>query len=330
MTYKFNLFENPFPPTESVQKAAEKGLAEMNRYSDIKDLKTLKNLLSEYNFNFPPEKIIVSHGSDMLLREIINVFSAGRKIILLEPSFFHISRFANHQAKKIIKIKLSPPNFNIDVDILLNELKEPTLILFDNPNNPTGKSILDMDLVEEILKNNNSLLVIDEAYFEYSAQTFAPFVQKYHNLAIIRTMDKAFSLAGLRLAYLLAGDYFLKYLFDYPQLLSKPTVYAAIDSLQQTDVMRQNVMTVVSEKERLSKKLKELKFEIFPSHTNFVLVKSPIADLQIRLLQEDIYIYDLSYTYLPGFYVFTIGTPDENEILLSTIIKIKNNENNEI
>jgi histidinol-phosphate aminotransferase len=323
MSYSFNSFENPFLPAESVQKAAEKGLSEINRYADIQDLKTLKNLLSEYIFNFLPDKIIVSHGSDMLLREIINIFSAGRKIIVFQPSFFHISRFATQQATKIIKIQLSPPNFNFDVDFLLSELKEPTLMLVDNPNNPTGKLILDNTLIEKILKNNNSLLVVDEAFYEYSTHTFAPFIEKYQNLAIIRTMDKAFSLAGLRLAYLLAGEYFLKYLSDYPQLLSKPTIYAAIDSLQNPSEMNQNVMAVISEKERVSKTLKELNFEIYPSFTNFLLVKSPIAELQTILLQKDIQIYDLSNTYLSNFYVITIGTFDENDVLINTIWKIK-------
>jgi histidinol-phosphate aminotransferase len=323
MSYNFNSFENPFPPAESVQKAAEKGLIEMNRYSDIKDLKTLKKLLSEYNFNFLPDKIIVSHGSDMLFREIINIFSAGRKIIVFQPSFFRLSRFATQQATKFIKIQLSPPNFNFDVDFLLSELKEPTLMLVDNPNNPTGKLILDNDLVERILQNKNSLLIIDEAYYEYSTHTFAPFIEKYQNLAIIRTMDKAFSLAGLRLAYLLAGEYFLKYLSDYPQLLSKPTIYAAIDSLQKPGEMNQNVMAVISEKERVSKTLKELNFEIYPSFTNFLLVKSPIAELQTILLQKDIQIYDLSNTYLSNYYVITIGTFDENDVLINTIWKIK-------
>jgi histidinol-phosphate aminotransferase len=323
MSYNFNSFENPFPPAESVQKAAEKGLAEMNRYSDIKDLKTLKKLLSEYNFNFLPDKIIVSHGSDLLLRDIINIFSAGRKIIVFQPSFVRLSRFATQQATKIIKIQLSPPCFNFDIDFLLSELKEPTLILVDNPNNPTGKLILDNDLVERILQNKNSLLVIDEAYYEYSTHTFAPFIEKYQNLAIIRTLDKAFSLAGLRLAYLLAGEYFLKFLSDYPQLLSKPTIYAAIDSLQKPGEMNQNVMAVISEKERVSKTLKELNFEIYPSFTNFLLVKSPIAELQTMLLQKDIQIYDLSNTYLSNFYVITIGTSVENNILINTILKIR-------
>jgi len=196
-------------------------------------------------------------------------------------------------------------------------------MLVDNPNNPTGKLILDNTLIEKILKNNNSLLVVDEAFYEYSTHTFAPFIEKYQNLAIIRTMDKAFSLAGLRLAYLLAGEYFLKYLSDYPQLLSKPTIYAAIDSLQNPSEMNQNVMAVISEKERVSKTLKELNFEIYPSFTNFLLVKSPIAELQTILLQKDIQIYDLSNTYLSNFYVITIGTFDENDVLINTIWKIK-------
>ena len=78
----------------------------------------------------------------------------------------------------------------------------------------------------------NVLQLVDEAYYEFSKQTFAGLIKKYPNLAITRTMDKAFSLAGLRIGYLLAGDYFKDQFFDFPAFLSRPTLFAAIEALK--------------------------------------------------------------------------------------------------
>jgi len=320
MILKFHTNENPYAPTKRVQKAAIKGLKEINRYSDLKYLYELKTLLGKYN-SVPSDNIVVSHGSDLLLREIINIFSRNRKIITVNPSFFPISKYALQQARKLIKIQLSPPDFNFNQDLLLNELNEPSLIVIDNPNNPTGKILLDDNLVEKILQNENALLLVDEAYYEFSGQTFAALIKKYPNIAITRTMDKAFSLAGLRLGYLLTGDFFKDYFFDFPSFLSKPTLFAAIEILRNPEYMTANMNKILSEKLRLEKELTKLGIQVFPGSANFILIKSNFPDFGKKLMDAEVFIKDLSDEWIEGFYRISIGLPEENNALLSIIKK---------
>lgn len=313
--------ENPYLPAEGIRKAAVKGMENINRYSELKYLNELKKLIGNYN-NLPLDRVILSPGSDFLLREIINIFSEDRKIIMVNPSFFQVSQYAMKLARKLIKIQLSPPGFKLDPELILNELDEPTLLIIDNPNNPTGVSILDNKLVENILQNKNVLLLVDEAYYEYSGQTFAGLIKKYPNLAITRTMDKAFSLAGLRLGYLLAGDYFKDQFSDFPAFLSRPTLFAAIEALKNPEFVTENIKKIISEKARIEEELKKTGIEVFPGSANFILIKSKVPDFEKKLMDSGILIKNLSEEWLNGFYRISIGLPEENDILLSIMKNI--------
>jgi histidinol-phosphate aminotransferase len=324
MILKFHTNENPYSPTERVQKSALKGLKEINRYSELKYLYELKTLLGNYN-NVPSDNIVVSHGSDLLLREFITIFSKDRKIIMVNPSFFPVTQYALKQASRLTKIQISPPDFKLDHNLLLNELNEPSLIVIDNPNNPTGKILLDDNSVENILQNKNALLLLDEAYYEFSGQTFAGLIEKYPNLAITRTMDKAFSLAGLRLGYLLTGNFFKDHFFDFPSFLSKPTLFAAIEAIKNPEYMTANVNKIMSEKLRLEKDLTKLGIQILQGSANFILIKSNLSDFGKKLMDVGVFIKDLSDEWIEGFYRISIGLPEENNALLSIIKKIQDN-----
>ncbi len=315
--------ENPYLPAESIRKAAVKGIENVNRYSELKYLNELKKLIGKYN-NLPLDRVILSPGSDFLLREIINIFSKDRKIIMVNPSFFPVSQYAMKLARKLTKIQLFSPGFKLDPELILNELDEPTLLIIDNPNNPTGAILLDNKLVEDILKNKNILLLVDEAYYEFSGQTFAGLIKKYPNLAITRTMDKAFSLAGLRLGYLLMGNYFKDQFSDFPAYLSTPTLFAAIEALKNPEYLTKNVNKIKEERERISKFLKKIGFEVFPSETNFILIKTKIPDFAEKLKNAEIIIKNLSDEWLNYYYRISIGLPKENDTLLSIIKKTYN------
>ena len=313
--------ENPYLPAESIREAAVKGMENVNRYSELKYLNELKMLIGKYS-DIPSDRVILSPGSDFLLREVINIFSKDRKIIMMNPSFFPVSQYAMKLARKLTKIQISPPDFKLDRNLLLNELNEPTLLIIDNPNNPTGKILIDDSLAEKILQNKNALLLVDEAYYEFSGQTFAGLIKKYPNLAIIRTMDKAFSLAGLRLGYLLAGGFFKDQFSDFPASLSRPTLFAAIEALKNPEYLTINVNKILSEKARVEKELTKIGIQVFPGSTNFILIKSKLPDFGKKLMDSGTIIKDLSEEWLNGFYRISIGLPEENDALLSII---KNN-----
>jgi len=193
--------------------------------------------LTEYS-GVPKKHIIQSPGSDLLLREVIHTYSQGRKIVIVSPSFFPTIQVAKQFAAKLISIRLSPPDFDLYPDILLDQLTEPCLLILDNPNNPTGKALLDRKIVASIAVHKDVLMVIDEAYYEFSGITFAGMVQAYPNLAITRTMDKAFSLAGARIGYMIAGEAFLDAFSSFYMILPRPSLGVAIQALKDPGYMR--------------------------------------------------------------------------------------------
>ncbi len=324
MMIRLDMNENPYEPPENVLDAVAKGIRNVNRYSELKYLSELQKLIGSYS-TVSPDRVIVSPGSDFLLREVINVFSKDRKIIVVNPSFLPALENAKVFSRKLIKYQLVPPEFKLNPEIILGELDEPTLIIIDNPNNPTGKILLDENLVENILQSENALLLINEAYYEFSGFTFANFVEKYPNVAITRTMDKAFSLAGLRLGYLLAGDYFKLGLSDFPKFLSGPTIFAAIETLKNPGYVTQNIRKITDERKRLERELEKTGIEVFPTNTNFLLIKSAIPDFAKILIDSGIMITDLSGEWLNDFYTISIGLPEENNALLTAINNVITN-----
>ncbi len=322
MMIKLNMNENPYPPPENVLKAAKQGMNNINRYSELEHSNNLIELLASYN-NISKERIILSPGSEFILREIVNIFSKDKKLIMINPTFFPALEHAAKTAKKIVKYQISPPKFKLKQKIILDELYEPTLIIIDNPNNPTGKMVLDKSFVEKILQNENVLLLADEAYYEFARHTFIDLIEKYPNLAIARTMDKAFSLAGLRLGYLIAGNYFLTELSDFPRFLPAPTISAAIEALKSYEYVNENIKRIIGERKRVEDELDKLGVEIFPGEANFILIKCKIPNLAKKLRDKGIIIKDLSIDWLDGFYRISIGLPEENDAFLLEIGNIK-------
>lgn len=325
MIINLNNNENPYVPSENIYKAAIEGLKKINRYSELESAVELKKLLGDY-CNVSTDRIVLSHGSELLIREIINTFLDDRKIIMVSPSFFTIGQHSLRQARKLTRIQISPPDFKLDPDSLLAELNEPTLLIVDNPNNPTGKILIDESIAEKILKNKNTLLLINEAYYEFSEQTLAPLIEKYPNLIITRTMDKAFSLAGLRLGYLLMGDYFKDHFLNFPTCISTPTLFASIEALKNQESMKVNVDNILNEKARVEKELFNAGIQVFPGKANYILIKTNIPDFDRKLNNEEISICNLSGGWFDGYYRISIGLPEENNKLLSTIKKIVKND----
>lgn len=243
----------------------------------------------------------------------------------MSPSFFPVTKYALQQARKSTRIQISPPDFKVDPSLLVNELNEPALLILDNPNNPTGKILIDNGTAEKILQNKNVLLVVDEAYYEFSGQTLASMLENYPNLAITRTMDKAFSLAGLRLGYLLIGDYFKDHFSDFPINISTPTLFAAIEALKKPEYMTANVDEILNEKIRVEKELSKIGIQVFSGKANFILIKTNIPDFGKKINNEKLSICDLSDEWIDGYYRISIGLCQENNKLLSIIKKISTN-----
>ena len=313
--------EMPFLPPENVVRAAREGLLKLNRYAAQKDLKQLKDLLAGYT-GVPEAHIIPGPGSDFLLREIIHSFSGGRKVVMVSPSFMPTVQKAKQFATKFVGIRLSPPGFGLNPGLLLDELTEPTLVIIDNPNNPTGKILIDRQTVQRVLSTKNTFLVIDEAYFEFSEVTFADLVTDYPNLAVTRTLDKAFSLAGARVGYLAAGKYFANAFTSFYALLPQSSLHAAIAALQSVAYMKKNVHKVATERERLYKKMIELGADVYSSRANFLLVKTNIPEIAMELKEMGVLVSDISSQFTSGAIRVSVGRREENNTFIDAYRKI--------
>jgi histidinol-phosphate aminotransferase len=312
--------EMPYPPSPGVVKAAQQGLARLNRYADPAELEALRGLLASYS-GVPRDCVVLSPGSDLLLREVIHTFSQGRRVITASPSFFPTVQAAKQFAAEWLSIRLSPPAFDLDVELLMEVLEGPSLVVLDNPNNPTGRLLLGLAVVEALLQQENVLLVIDEAYYEFSEVTFADRVADHPRLAVIRTLDKAFSLAGARVGYGIAGETFQDALSSFYAFLPRPSLCAAIEALKRPEDMKENVRRVVGERERLRRALDELGIHVYPSSTNFLLVQSEVPDLVTQLRDEGVLVADVSDQLPAGFFRVSIGTPGENDAFFEALAK---------
>jgi histidinol-phosphate aminotransferase len=327
---KLNMNEIPYLPPRKVTDAAQKALSKINRYPRAKDLEVLRKLLADYS-GVQKRHIILSPGSELLLREIIHMFSRGRKVIMVNPSFFPTVQCANQFATKSVRVQLRPPEFNLSSELIVNELSEPCLVIIDNPNNPTSKILMDKRMAKAIIEDKNTLLVIDEAYYEFSGVTFADMVEEHPNLAVVRTMDKAFGLAGARIGYLIAGDDFLDAFSTFYAFLPQSSLYVAMEAVRDPSYIKRNIEHTIAERERMSEKLEEMGLQVYPSNTNFLLIKTDILDLVRELKARGVLVLDLSSQWLSGFVRVSVGTPKENDIFLSRvkeIIKVSNQRNN--
>jgi histidinol-phosphate aminotransferase len=326
-TIRLHMNEVPYPPPQRVVEAARMGLAKLHRYADPEALQRLRELLSQY-VGVPTRHVILSPGSDLLLREIVHTFSHGRTVVTVSPSFFPTVQAVRQFASSRISFRLSPPTFQLNRNLLTDGLDEASLMIVDNPNNPTGSLLLDRGLVQGIVEHPEVLLVIDEAYYEFSGVTFADMVVDCPRLAVIRTMDKAFSLAGARVGYAIAGEAFLETFSTFYAFLPQPSLCAAMEALRSSVCMRENVRRIIEERERLRQALDHVRAEhpdgvrTYPSSTNFLLVRTQIPDLARRLGDAGVLVADVSRQLPSGFIRVSVGTREENDAFLNSYVKI--------
>jgi histidinol-phosphate aminotransferase len=322
---RLNMNEVPYSPPQRIIEAAQRALSNLNRYADLENLEYLRRLLADYA-GVSKKHVILSAGSNLLLREVIHIFSQRRKVVRVSPSFLPTVEAAKQFAIKSVSIRLSPPDFDLNPEMLMKTVKEPTLVLIDNPNNPTGKILLDRATVESLTQNTDIFVVIDEAYYEFSQVTFSKMVHDRSNLAITRTMDKAFGLAGARIGYIIAGESFLNAFSSYDPFLPQCSLYAAIEALNDLSYMKQNVRRVIEERERVLRKLDKLGAHVYSSRANFLLMKIELPGLARRLRDMGVLVSDLSGQLSPGFIRVSVGTPEENDAFLDSYTKILEEE----
>lgn len=300
----------------------------VNRYPDPQQM-DLKCVISKLK-GIPTENILLGNGSDEVLDLIIRMFCEPNKdnIIILPPTYGMYEVLADVNAVETIAVELSE-TFQPNVSQILNASNENSKILFlCSPNNPTGNSFNRVE-VEELLNKFQGIVVIDEAYIDFSEQESWPIrLQEFPNLVITQTLSKAYGMAGIRLGICFASEDIICVLnkIKPPYNINQLTQEKAIEQLQKSNLVEEQIALILKERSLLIDELNKIDFvqKVYPSDANFVLVKVDDATKRYnQLIEKGMIVRNRTTQPLcENCLRLTIGTSEENKKLIAALKSI--------
>jgi histidinol-phosphate aminotransferase len=297
--------------------------------SDIREYplgKSEKLIESIANYvGLPKQMVGIGNGSDQILDIILSNFASKKtKILTSNPTFGFFEERCKLYDIPTLQIPFTK-NMTLDIDVFLSKSKQADILYLDSPNNPTGFQFK-KDEITKLIQKFNGIVIVDEAYGEFSDYSLANLTKKYENLIVVKTFSKSFGLAGLRLGYVLANRKFIDVfsrILQYPYPLNTLAIESGILALQKIKQIEEIIMLIKEERTRIIKKLRESKvFDVFDSKANFVLFDARGADKRIytALLEQGISIRKLGKIGKhEGCLRVTVGTKDMNSKFLLAI-----------
>ena len=325
---KLDWNESTIPPSPKVKEALQEFLEEgtFNLYPNTNN-KVLLNLLANYCL-LPMEYLQYFASSDALQEYLVRMYvSAGDPILILGPTYDNFRLTCETQGGRINYFNYNG-NFTLDEDKFIEKIEElsPSLVYICNPNNPTG-NLLEINFIERILKTfPDTIILIDEAYCEFSGRTVAPLVLKYPNLFISRTFSKAFGLANFRAGYLISDKSNIEQISKIRNAKNFTTFaqIAVIEALKDLDYMKNYVDEVILSRQHFSGEITKLPIitKVYDSHGNFVLVEFINSDVKMNVFKElsnhGIYVRNLIHSkMLLNCLRITIGTREQMKRVLA-------------
>lgn len=304
--------ENPFP----------NGL---NRYPDPQQMQ-LKNKLAALK-GLRPSQILCGNGSDEVLDLIFRAFCEPNKdaIITLTPTYGMYAVLANLNGIQQQCVSLTA-DFQIDVPAVLNAIQPNSKLLFIcSPNNPSG-NVMNRTAVKGILKAFQGLVVIDEAYIDFTnTESWLEDLSKYSNLVVTQTLSKAYGLAGIRLGICYASEEIIAVLnkIKPPYNINSLTQNAALTAISKQENTKQQLKTILDQRTELIKEFKKIAWieKLYPTDANFILIRVDNANLRYEKLKNKGIIVR-NRTHEDGCtncLRITVGTAEENKRLINTL-----------
>ena len=324
-----NTNENPYAPSTELARAIAERVSEvaltLNRYPD-RDAVTLRSKLADFinqlsGTHVSVKNIWAANGSNEIIQSLFMAFGGGAALGFT-PSYSMHPLIA-----KVTQVQWLNGNrredFSLDIDSAIAQIQreKPALTFITTPNNPTGSAVT-VEEIEKIAKNTSGLLIVDEAYAEFSEEKSAvSLIEKYPHVVVIRTMSKAFAFAGVRLGYLVADPAVIDAMFlvRLPYHLSALTQAAAEVALDFKDELLGTVAQLRNDRELVARQLTEMGLTVIPSASNFLLFSGfdiPSAQLWQKLLDRGVLIRDVG---LLGYLRVTIGNEAENKKFIATL-----------
>ena len=297
----------------------------INRYPDPYQQEVKKKVSRLKNVH--PHQIFLGNGSDEAIDLVLRAFCKPGvdNVLAMKPTYgmYKVAADINDVQYKEV---LLTTDYMLDVEKMLNAVNENTKVIFlCSPNNPTGNSLIREDVVH-ILNKFDGIVVLDEAYIDFSEEeSFLGIIDDYPNLIVLQTFSKAWGMAGVRLGMAFASKEIIQVFnyIKYPYNVNILTQQKALEHLDNKAETLNNISIVLDERKKLSVALNKLNLiqKIYPSDANFLLVKVPNAKkVYDYLLEKEIIVRDRSKVALcEGCLRLTVGTPEENEKLLGAI-----------
>ena len=297
----------------------------LNRYPDPQQT-LVKEALSKLK-GISEEQILLGNGSDEVLDLIFRVFCEPRvdNVIVLPPTYGMYEVLANTNAIELVKIPLVE-NFQPNVKEIIKGQDAKTKLLFlCSPNNPTANSF-DANKIETLIKEFNGIVVIDEAYIDFSIEdSWLCRLDEFPNLIVTQTLSKAYGLASIRLGICYASKEIISILnkIKPPYNVNQLTQDVALQSLLNQEKVKNEIAIIISERNQLIRDLQNVEIveKVYPSDANFLLVQVDDATLRYKQLVKLGIIARNRTTQIlcDNCLRFTVGTPDENKKLINTL-----------
>jgi len=320
---KLDAMENPYDLPDEIKELLKEKIGGFNRYPDPQ-ANDLREIIADY-VGVDKEEVLVGNGSDELILYILLTFKSTQ-VVYPTPTFAMYKILAQIANYNPIGVPLKD-GFELDDDEILKAGKE-AIIFIAYPNNPTG-NCFSKEKILRIVEESGSLVIIDEAYFEFSKETLLPLIDTSDKVIILRTFSKAFGLAGLRIGYLISNSDIIDELFKVklPYNLNSFSQAVAVCVLENfRHLLQPRINQIIAQRERLYSFLKGINGIIpYPSDANFILFKTlniPADRLFSDLVEEGILIRNLDEEGLHNCLRVTIGTEEENNTFMEKIDRI--------
>ena len=322
---KLNTNESPYPPSQNVYEAVKKEAEKLHLYSDPQASVITEKIAKRYGVD--KSQVLVTNGSDEVLNFAFMAFGSDKKEMLFPNiTYGFYTVFAELNGLRYREVPLKD-DFTIDVN---DYIGKDTMIVIANPNAPTGIA-LTLDEIEKIVKSNkNSVVVIDEAYVDFGAQSAVSLVDKYDNLLVTMTFSKSRSMAGGRIGFGIGSREIIndlntiKYSTN-PYNVNRISQVAGACAIDSDEYYMANCKEIIKTREYTKKSLEELGFLVLDSRANFLFAKSDKIsgkDLYLKLKENGVLVRHFDKEIIKDFNRITIGTKEQMQVLIDKLAEI--------